>query len=172
MDPADAQRLIAAAVKPAEAWADLGAGGGTFAVALSALLGPGGSVLAIDRDARALGRVRGVAGGAPVQTLTADFTALPVLPLQDGLLLANSLHFVKAQHATLERLRTLLRPAGKILVVEYDLARASLWVPHPLPFVRLQQLCAELDWPAPQRLAGQPSRYQRGMIYSALLKFN
>lgn len=169
MDPADAQRLIAAAVRPAEAWADLGAGGGTFAAALSAVLGPDGSVLAVDRDARALRQIRGVPGGAPVQTLTSDFTALPPLPLQDGLLLANSLHFVRAQQAALERLRSLLRPPGKIVVVEYDLEHASLFVPHPLPLVKLQKLCAELGWPAPQKLAEQPSRYQRSGMYSALI---
>jgi len=169
MDPADAQRLITAAVEPAEVWADLGAGGGTFAAALSALLGPEGSVLAIDRDTRALRRVRGVAGGAAVRTLGADFTALPPVPAQDGLLLANALHFVKDQRATLERLRGLLRPPGKLVVLEYDLERASLWVPYPLSFARLQRLCTELGWPAPRRLAEQPSRYQRSGMYSALI---
>ena len=169
MQAEDAQRLIAGAVQPGEAWADLGAGSGTFAAALSALLGPNGAVTAIDKDARALRQIVGSAGGAPVQTLQADFTRLPLLPMQDGLLLANALHFVKEQRGTLERLRTLLRSPGKLLIVEYDMQRASIWVPHPLPFSKLEQLAAELGWPAPQKLAEQPSRYHAQPIYSALI---
>ncbi|WP_420594611.1 class I SAM-dependent methyltransferase [Deinococcus sp.] len=161
MDARDAQRLIAGAVQPGEHWADLGAGSGTFSAALSALLGPSGSVTAIDRDARALRQIAGVAGGAPVQTLQADLTRLPLLPLQDGLLLANSLHFVRDQRGTLKRLQTLLRAPGKLLIVEYNLTRGSVWVPHPLPFAKLERLAAELNWPAPRKLAEQPSRYQR-----------
>ncbi|AZI42567.1 class I SAM-dependent methyltransferase [Deinococcus psychrotolerans] len=165
---ADAQNLIRPAVRAGEKWADLGAGSGTFAAALSALLGPSGAVLAIDQDARALHQISAVVGGAPVQTLTADFTALPPLPPQDGLLLANSLHFVKSQSVMLERLRGLLQPS-KVLIVEYDLERGSVWVPRPLSFAKLQTLCAELGWPAPKKLAEQPSRYQWAMIYSALI---
>ncbi|AWN23777.1 class I SAM-dependent methyltransferase [Deinococcus irradiatisoli] len=169
MQPADAQRLIAQAVVPGEAWADLGAGRGTFTAALSALLGPGGSVLALDRDARALHSVRGVPGGAPVRTLSADFTALPSLPPHDGVLLANALHFVPDQQVVLLRLLELLRPPGKLLIVEYDMTRASAWVPHPLGFARLLTLSADLGWPTPQKLAEQPSRYHPQPIYAALI---
>ena len=165
----EAHNLIRRAVQPGEHWADLGAGSGTFTAALSALLGPSGAVLAVDRDARALSRLSVRPGGAPVQTLRADFTALPSLPPQDGLLLANSLHFVRDQRAALERLRGVLRPAGKLLILEYDLTRGSVWVPYPLSFARLQQLAAGLGWPEPQKLAEQPSRYHAQPIYSALL---
>ena len=169
MQAEDAQRLIAGAVKPGEYWADLGAGSGTFAAALSALLGPGGAVTAIDKDARVLKQIAGTAGGALVQTLQADFTRLPPLPPQDGLLLANSLHFVRDQRGTLERLQALLCVPGKLLIVEYDMTRGSIWVPHPLPFARLKRLAADLGWPAPRKLAEQPSRYHAAAIYSALI---
>ncbi|TSA83719.1 hypothetical protein FNU79_11995 [Deinococcus detaillensis] len=56
-----------------------------------------------------------------------------------------------------------------MLIVEYDLERGSVWVPHPLSLAKLQILCAELGWPAPQKLAEHPPRYQRGMISSALI---
>ncbi|TSA83718.1 hypothetical protein FNU79_11990 [Deinococcus detaillensis] len=87
---ADAQNLIRQAVQTGEACADLSAGGGTFAAALSVLLGPSSAVLSINNDARALSQISAVVGGAPIQTLTANFTALPPLPPQDGLLLAQS----------------------------------------------------------------------------------
>ena len=170
MRPDEACALIAPAVLAGEAWADLGAGEGTFSAALSALLGPAGRVVAVDRNRAALARVAGVAGGATVTTLQADFTQALALPTQDGLLLANSLHFVPDARAALERLLPLHRPSGKLLVLEYDEARASRWGPYPLPFSRLERLAHDLRLPAPQRIAEHPSRYHAAPIYAALIR--
>ena len=53
MNVRDAVQLIAPAVPAGGRWADLGAGRGTFTAALARLLGPGGTVYAIERDATA-----------------------------------------------------------------------------------------------------------------------
>ncbi|WP_425145021.1 class I SAM-dependent methyltransferase [Deinococcus sp.] len=170
MLPSEARGLIVSAVTAGEGWADLGAGSGTFSSALSGLLGPQGSVVALDRSRAALAGVRGVLGGAAITTVEADFS----LPLHigkqfDGLLLANSLHFVADQRGVLGGLLPLLSPPGKLLVLEYDVVRASRWVPYPLPFERLRTLAAAVGLPAPQRTAEHPSRYQGGPIYAALM---
>ena len=91
-------------------WADLGAGTGTFTLALAELLG-GGTIYAVDDDAsaiRALGELQAV-GGTRIVPVKADFThpvELPGLggtPL-DGLLMANALHFVSDATGVLSRL--------------------------------------------------------------------
>ena len=54
VDHADHVGLIRAAVEPGGTWADIGAGQGAFTLALADLLGPGGRIVAVDRDARVL----------------------------------------------------------------------------------------------------------------------
>src|SRR5262245_4569513 len=103
MKASEAETLIAGAIhRRGGTWADLGAGSGTFTLALASLLGPDGRVLAIDRDQSALDELRASASmrssgdGAAIETAAGDFTdprSLPDAQL-DGLLLANALHFV------------------------------------------------------------------------------
>ena len=51
MDHADHVALIRAAVtETGGTWADIGAGEGAFTLALADLLGPGGRIVAVDRD--------------------------------------------------------------------------------------------------------------------------
>ncbi len=56
MDHRDHVALLRAAVEPGGSWADIGAGEGAFTLALADLLGPGGRIVAIDRDRGALER--------------------------------------------------------------------------------------------------------------------
>ena len=51
MDHADHVALMRDGVTgPGRAWADIGAGEGAFTLALADLLGPGGRIVAVDRD--------------------------------------------------------------------------------------------------------------------------
>ena len=50
LDHADHVGLLRPAVEPGGSWADIGAGEGAFTLALADLLGPGGRILAVDRD--------------------------------------------------------------------------------------------------------------------------
>jgi len=148
VDVDDAVALIAPAVPARGAWADLGAGRGTFSRALAACLGPRGRVYAVDRDASAVAALARERGGrraaAPITPLLADFTdaaawrALDLPPL-DGVLLANALHFVPsgAQPAVLASIAARVRTEGRLLLVEYEGRPASRWVPHPVSLERL-----------------------------------
>lgn len=150
MNPGDAVELIRAAIPgPGGAWADLGAGDGTFTRALVELLEPGSRIYAVDRDARALAALeRWARSSAPnVTTVHADFTGSFDLPgledaALDGMLIANALHYVRDAGAILARIARRLRPGGRIVIVEYDQRPASRWVPHPIPAVRLPALAA------------------------------
>ena len=93
---ADHVRLLREGVTRGGTWADLGAGTGAFTLALAELVGPSGEVIAIDRDRGALRELERAIrpGGATVRTLGADFTKPVALDSLDGVVMANSLHFV------------------------------------------------------------------------------
>src|SRR4051812_5707778 len=126
MDHHDHVALIRAAIEPGGTWADIGAGHGAFTLALADCLGPGGSIYAVDLDAGALRdnarAVRDRFPGVSLTTLTADLREPLALPVLDGLVAANSLHFVgrDRQVETVRRLAAHLRPSAPFVVVEYD----------------------------------------------------
>ncbi len=154
---------------PGGTWADLGAGAGVFAQALSELLGPAGSVIAVDRNARALAYIGAPpASGAAIRTLHADFTEPLALTNLDGILLANSLHFVMRQDRALGQLVRYLKPQGRVLVVEYDTEQRSPWNPFPLPFNRFQQLAAAAGLRGVQELNRRPSLFGGRELYAAV----
>jgi ubiquinone/menaquinone biosynthesis C-methylase UbiE len=153
-------------------WLELGAGRGAFTLALADLLGPEGEIVAVDRDAGDLRRLgTAMAERFPatrLRTVTADFTA--ALPVEDepfdGLLAANALHFVRDPVAVIQRLRPMLRPSARVVVVEYDADSGNPWVPHPFSFTTWQGI-AEQAGLAGTRLVGRlPSRFL-GAIYAA-----
>jgi ubiquinone/menaquinone biosynthesis C-methylase UbiE len=121
---------------PGGVWADLGCGDGIFTIALYALVRPGGEVYAVDKSQRALQALqREFTARYPdalVHPLPADFTRSLALPPLDGLVMANSLHFVRKKQSLLVRLAELLKPGGRVIVVEYNTSRGNPAVPYPL----------------------------------------
>lgn len=152
-------------------WADLGAGTGTFTLALAELLAAGSTIYAVDRDAsavRSLGELRAV-GGIRIVPVRGDFTRpleLPGLgrvPL-DGILLANALHFARDATGVLTQLVRTVRAGGRVVVVEYDQRRASPWVPHPISAARWPSLAAASGLIDATITATRPSMYS-GILY-------
>jgi ubiquinone/menaquinone biosynthesis C-methylase UbiE len=168
MDHADHVRLLRDGVTGGGTWADLGAGTGAFTLALAELVGPGGEVIAVDRDRGALrGLERALRpGGATVRTLGADFTKPIDLASLDGVVMANSLHFVHDKTAVLALVHRMLKPSGRLLVVEYDANKGNLWVPHPLSFETWRALADANGFSDTRKLASVPSRFL-GRIYAA-----
>lgn len=154
-------------------WADIGAGEGAFTLALADLLGSGARIVAVDRDAGALRANAEAVGarfpGVELMTLVGDFTAALALPPLDGLVAANSLHFVPRhrQVAVIRSLAANLRPGAPFLVVEYDADRGNPWVPHPFTAMTFARLAAEAGLVDMTPVARIPSRFLGG-IYSAV----
>lgn len=178
MDHADHVGLLRPAVTPAgagganETWADIGAGEGAFTLALADLLGPGGRIVAVDRDVRALREnERAIHARFPaveLTTLVADLGGALELPELDGLVAANSLHYVPRdrQVAVIRGLAAHLRPGGRFVVVEYDVDRGNPWVPHPFSYGSWERLAAAAGLTGTRRIGRVPSRFLDA-IYSA-----
>jgi ubiquinone/menaquinone biosynthesis C-methylase UbiE len=168
VDHADHVRLLQGGVTRGGIWADLGAGTGAFTLALAELVGPDGEVVAVDRDRGALRALERAVrpGGAAVRTLGADFTKPIDVPPLDGVVMANSLHFVQNKAPVLALVHRLLKPSGRLLLVEYDADRGNPYVPHPLSFETWRTLADASGFSGTRRLASVPSRFLRA-IYSA-----
>jgi SAM-dependent methyltransferase len=106
---------------------------------------------------------------AAVQTVQADFTQPLPLPDPvpfDGLLLANSLHFVRNKRPVLTHLVNLLRPGGTVVIIEYNAARGNWAVPHPLRDETCVQLMTDAGLHAAHIVNREPSSFL-GEIYTA-----
>lgn len=173
MDHTEMVALIQAGVpQQGGIWADLGAGTGNFTHALRDLVGAGATIYAIDRDQRAIDQQRTYLerhrDGATIIPRQADVTRSLDLPLLDGILMANLLHFIRDQEGFLRRLATLLKPHGRIMIVEYEENRPVPWVPFPVPFARFASLAATLGWEAPQQVGVRRSRSSGSIMYAAV----
>ena len=155
-------------------WADLGSGAGAFTLALAELLGPGGTIVSVDRDAGALReQARSMARHFPGVTLrqvVADFAEelpLPALDGLDGVVMANSLHFVRDKLPVLRRIHRRLDPGGRFVLVEYDTDVGNRWVPYPVSASSWQILAGEAGLGETRIIGSVPSRFL-GSIYAAV----
>lgn len=151
-------------------WADLGAGDGAFTLALAELIGDKGTIYAVDRDEGSLRRLaKAMQGQFPnvaLHTVVGNFERPLQLPMLDGIVMANSLHFIRDKKAMLARVRSTLKPTGKLLMVEYNADQGNVWVPHPFSYPTWQRMSRESGFGHTELLATYPSRFLRE-IYAA-----
>lgn len=149
-------------------WADLGAGEGAFTLALADLLGAGAHITAVDRNAGALQALAGKTfPGVEVETRVGDFTRTLDLSNLDGIVMANSLHFVRDKTHVLESVRNMLRVGGKLIVVEYGTDRGNPWVPHPFAYETWERMATQAGFVRTRLLRTIPSRHL-GSMYAAV----
>jgi len=178
MDYGDHVALIHAGLEGAgPRWLELGAGSGAFTLALLDLLGDGAEVTALDRDAGALRRLEADATrtfpGASVNTVVADFTGpMPIEPSSfDGVLMANSLHFVRDKEPVLRAVIAALKPGGRFVLVEYGADNGTPWVPWPVSFARWVDLAERVGLHETRMIGEVPSRFL-GSIYAAASRWD
>jgi SAM-dependent methyltransferase len=92
--------LKPANLSPGGTWADFGAGGGAFTLALRELTGSTADIFAIDKDSARLNGLerdyRNRFGDSDnLHIIRGDFTRPLDLPVLDGALMANSLHYFR-----------------------------------------------------------------------------
>lgn len=152
-------------------WADLGSGTGAFTLALAELIGPTGRIYSVDKDTGALRQqeraMRDFSPMINVTYLNANFTRPLNLPPLDGIVMANSLHYVRNKDEQLQRVYDYLRPGGRLLLVEYNVDHGNMWVPYPLSFETWSTLAQHNGFVETRLLARRPSSFLKEM-YSAL----
>jgi ubiquinone/menaquinone biosynthesis C-methylase UbiE len=149
-------------------WADLGAGTGNFTRALGKLLGPHGTIYAVDRvasehPARSSNDVAGV-----IHWMTTDFSLSMHLPSLDGILMANALHFILDQAVVLAHVCEYLRPGGRFVLVEYAVERPLAYVPHPVPLRRFMSLAEAVGLVSAAQIGERHSPSTGISMYAAL----
>lgn len=167
MELQEAVEFIKPALWPPQAdkvWADLGSGRGLFTRALATLLGRGSMIHAVDRSRQVIEPSR---SGNAIVFHELDFSEgiLPFAQL-DGILMANSLHFVKEKTTFLSRLRKLLRENGQMIIVEYELGQGNAWVPYPIPYTSLEALLADTGFKKVSRIGERQSLYGGRKMYA------
>jgi ubiquinone/menaquinone biosynthesis C-methylase UbiE len=162
MRETEAQDLIRDAIAGThpQNWADLGCGSGVFTLALKSLLPAGSRLTAVDKVPQRL----------PVNFVLADFET-DELPLNrlDGILMANSIHYVADKEKLIKKLEGYFQEGPAFVIVEYESNRASRWVPYPMPTESLYPLFKKLGYDSVAILATHPSRFGSDM-YAALVK--
>jgi ubiquinone/menaquinone biosynthesis C-methylase UbiE len=146
-------------------WADFGCGEGIFTAILFELVGPECEIYAIDKNQRALNRLkdnfRVTFPKASLHIHHADFTKPLSLPPLDGFILANALHFIRDDQKghVLEELAMNIKPDGKVIVIEYNTSRGNYAVPFPLPEDEFINIARELDLRNPRIVTRVPSSF-------------
>lgn len=172
MDHADHVNLLRRGIpQPGGVWADFGSGSGAFTLALAELIQSTGSIFSIDRDGSALKwqerRMGAHFPAVQVRYLKADYAQPLELPPLDGIIAANTLHFLRDKEPALDLFFAYLKPTGRIILVEYNIDRGNYAVPYPLPYPAWERLAKRAGFTVTQLLATRPSRFLRE-IYSAL----
>jgi SAM-dependent methyltransferase len=173
MNHDDHRRLITRGIPERDGvWADFGSGSGAFTLALRDEAGPEVEIWSVERDAPALRSQRGAMErqfpGARLHQIQADFTRPLELPPLDGIVAANSIHFVRDRISLLRNWRAYLKPGGRIILVEYDTDRGNGWAPYPVSFGSFSALAKAAGFAEPELLHAHPSRFN-DRIYAALL---
>lgn len=111
--------------------ADFGCGYGTFSLAAAKIVGPKGTVYAVDIDREMVRRVKARAEGAGlanVKAIVGDIDSskgrLPLLPMRtaDFVILANVIHGARDKIRLLKRASSIARPGGKVAVLNWKIA--------------------------------------------------
>ena len=149
------------------AWADLGAGSGLFTKALSSLLSSG-IIYAVDKDNTSF--INNDQTSARIQKAKQDFTKELAIEQCDGILMANSLHYVSDKQIFIHKIKQKLKKTGVMIVIEYERSNANPWVPYPIKFHELEKLMIATGFSSVQKIEETPSSFDRSMIYSALVR--
>ncbi|HEU5255795.1 MAG TPA: class I SAM-dependent methyltransferase [Vicinamibacterales bacterium] len=152
-------------------WADLGCGDGAFTLALADLLASGSVIHAMDLDESMLQRIPSAYSGVRISTHHGDFMKQPWPFMElDGILMANSLHYVENQAAFIRACESQMTPRRRFLIVEYDTNEANRWVPYPISRTRLTTLFEQAGYSSVRVLRSRPSLYRRAPLYAVAIE--
>jgi ubiquinone/menaquinone biosynthesis C-methylase UbiE len=152
----------------------MGSGDGAFTLALRDVAGPAVEIIAVDTNQGSLrllkDKMNSIFPAASLDVLATDMTGELDLRNLDGIIAANSLHYVdrRRQSTVLRSWQRMLRRDGRLIIVEYDADDGNRWVPFPISFRALNHLAAIAGFRSPTLLGRHPSHFLNG-IYAAML---
>jgi trans-aconitate methyltransferase len=150
-------------------WADLGCGDGFFTNILAGMLPTGSRIYALDKQVQRLKKPAG--NDNPILFQQADFITDDLhLPVLNGILMANSLHYVANKENFVDKINTFLAPGGMFIIIEYDTQRSNPWVPFPIDFPNLSKLFAGKGYSTIQKVGERKSIYNREKMYACVIK--
>ncbi|MGD9902962.1 MAG: class I SAM-dependent methyltransferase [Vicinamibacterales bacterium] len=122
-EEAPAKAIAALDIRPGQTVADLGAGSGYYTLRLARAVGPTGRVYATDIQPAMLDLLRANVARAGLDNVTAvlgtpDDPTLPAGVL-DLAIMVDVYHELSAPQAFLRRLRTALKPGGRLVLLEF-----------------------------------------------------
>lgn len=163
--------LIRDVIDAGGVWADFGSGTGAFTLALRDAGGESIQIYSVDQDEGGLEeqkkRFSELFPQTTITYLHQSFTDSLELSLLDGIIMANSLHYIVDQEAFLKDLKKYLKPNGKLVLVEYNVDNGNQWVPYPVSFERFTVMAKQSGFSVPEMLGRIPSQFLRE-IYSAV----
>ncbi|MCE7040162.1 trans-aconitate 2-methyltransferase [Dyadobacter sp. CY312] len=150
-----------------QTWLDLGCGSGTFTYALGNLLPDGSKIYGMDQHPQKLESLAG--NHVRIEFKLSDFETVEfaVNEKPNGVMMGNSLHYVRDKKAFLDRLMNRFSSISQMIIIEYDTQRANQWVPYPITFLQLQRLLRDTGFTQIQKIAERPSIYGQGNMYVA-----
>lgn len=140
MTISEAKRMISSSglKSGAQTWLDLGCGAGTFTLALAEILPNGSKVIGVDRSFQNLPKTS--SNGVAISFLQEDFSKGLSVEAVDGVMMANSLHYIADPTPLIEHLISLMPEYPQFLLIEYERTVANPWVPYPLSYAKLSKL--------------------------------
>jgi ubiquinone/menaquinone biosynthesis C-methylase UbiE len=157
-------------------WADLGSGEGAFTLALADLLPKESKIISIDKNQTSLAiqeqKFNQLFPHRQIEFLAQDFTRNLSLGHLDGILMANSLHFIgtERQIPLLQKIQSYLKPEGKLVLVEYNTNDGNHWVPYPFRYEVFETIAKKSGFKTIKLLATIKSQFLNEIYASLAVK--
>jgi arsenite methyltransferase len=118
------QILETLALKPGQIIADIGSGGGYFTYKFAKTVGEKGQVYAVDTNHEFLEFIKKQASEQGLKNIVTMLTSTeyPDLPKHtfDYIFLRNVTHHLSDRIKYFQKLKEILKPSGKLIIIEYD----------------------------------------------------
>lgn len=151
-----------------EVWADMGCGSGLFSFALAQMLCTGSKIYAVDKT-NSFSKTNEVTG-IETEFIQADFVHDTLkLPELNGILMANSLHYVADKIALLSKFKNMLLPQGIFIIIEYETMQANNWAPYPVNFFQLKQLFLDFGYKNVTKIGERKSVFNNARMFAAVI---
>jgi ubiquinone/menaquinone biosynthesis C-methylase UbiE len=152
-----------------ENWADLGCGDGFFTYVLAEKLKSGSAIQAVDINYHKLKSQ--TVDGVFIQFRQGNFAKEKLqLSNLDGILMANSLHYISDKESLLRNLIQCLKESGQFLIVEYNTKKPNKWVPYPIDYESLKLMFSKCGFAGSKIIGERKSAYGSNSMYAATFK--